>query len=141
MKYLLVSMSVKQNLFVSVFVHKWLIMLNGVEYTTVKMVVTKMSNYLFVISFQLTVHKTLRYRLARPLYFKTQQTVIQSTPVADFSFDFTEGSFSLLNSQKRLRSVAEDLKNNNQKRTERIYQERRRHAHYKTLKPIFLNRL
>ena len=31
------------------------------------MFVTQMSNYLFVISFQLTFHKTLRYRLARPL--------------------------------------------------------------------------
>ena len=42
-------------------------MLNDVEYTTFNMFVTQMSNYLFVISFQLTFHKTLRYRLARPL--------------------------------------------------------------------------
>ena len=66
MKHLFVSISVKQNLFVSVFVHKCLIMLNDVEYTTFKMFVTQMSNYLFVISFQLMSHKTLRYRLTRP---------------------------------------------------------------------------
>ena len=66
MKHLLVSMSVKQNLFASVFVHKCFMMLNDVEYTTFKLFVTQMSNYLFVISFQLTFRKTLRYRLARP---------------------------------------------------------------------------
>ena len=60
-------MSMKQNLFVSVFVHKCLMMLNDAEYTTFKMIVTQMSNYLFVISFQLMFYKTLRYRLARPL--------------------------------------------------------------------------
>ena len=60
--------------------------------------------------------------------------------MADFGFDFTEGSFLLLNGQKHLMSVAEDLTSNKQKRTERIYQKRRRHRHYKTLKPIFLNR-
>ena len=53
MKHLFVSMSVKQNLFVSVFVHKCLMMLNDVEYATFKMSVTQMSNYFFVISFQL----------------------------------------------------------------------------------------
>ena len=62
-------MSVKQNLFVPVFVHECLMMLNDVEYTTFKMFVTQMSNYprnyLFVISFQLMFYKTLRYRLAR----------------------------------------------------------------------------
>ena len=57
-----VSMPVKQNLFVSGFVHKCLMMLNDVEYTF-KMFVTQMSNYLFVISFQLMFYKTLRYRL------------------------------------------------------------------------------
>ena len=57
----------KQNLFVSVFVHKCFMMLNDVEYTTFKMFVTQMSNYLFIISFQLMFYKTLRYRLARPL--------------------------------------------------------------------------
>ena len=60
-------MSVKQNLFASVFVHKCLMMLNDVEYTTFKMFVTQMSNYLFVIPFQLMFYKTLRYRLARAL--------------------------------------------------------------------------
>ena len=59
--------------------------------------------------------------------------------MADFSFGFTEGSFLLLKGQKHSRSVAEDLISNKQKRTERIYQKRRRHGHYKTLKPIFLN--
>ena len=52
-KTLFVSMSVKQNLFVSVFVHKCLMMLNDVEYTRFKRFVTQMSNYFFVISFQL----------------------------------------------------------------------------------------
>ena len=60
-------MSVKQNLFVSVFVHKCLMMLNDVEYKTFKMFVTQMSNYLFVTSFQLLFYKTLRYRLARAI--------------------------------------------------------------------------
>ena len=64
MKHSFVSMSVKQNLFVSVFVHMCLMMLNDVEY---KMIVTQMSNYLFVISFQLMFYKTLLYRLARAL--------------------------------------------------------------------------
>ena len=54
---LFVSISVKQNL----FVHKCLMMLNDVEYTTFKMFVTQMNNYLFVISFQLMFYKTLRY--------------------------------------------------------------------------------
>ena len=62
MKHLSVSMSVKQKLFFSVFVHKRLMMLNNVEYTTFTMFVTQMSNYLFVISFQLMLYKTLRYR-------------------------------------------------------------------------------
>ena len=57
----------KQNLFVSVFVHECVMMLNDVEYATFKMVFTQMSNYLFVISFQLMFHKTLLYRLARAL--------------------------------------------------------------------------
>ena len=65
MKHLFVSMSVKQNFFVSVFVQKCLMMLNDVEYTTFKMFVTEKSNYLFVISFQLMIYKTLHYRLAR----------------------------------------------------------------------------
>ena len=65
MKYLFVFMSLKQNLFVLVFVHKCLMMLNDVEYKIFKMFVTKISNYLFVISFQLMFYKTLLYRLAR----------------------------------------------------------------------------
>ena len=65
MKHLFVSMSVKQNLFVSVFVHKCLMMLKDVEYKTFKIFVTQMSNYIFVISFQLMFFKTLRNRLAR----------------------------------------------------------------------------
>ena len=36
--------------------------------------------------------------------------------MADFSFGFTEGSFLLLYGQKHLRSVAEDLICNKQKR-------------------------
>ena len=60
-------MSMKQNLFVSVVVHKCLMVLNNVEYTTFKMFVTQLSNYLFVISFQLMFYKTLCYRLARAL--------------------------------------------------------------------------
>ena len=66
MKHLFVSMSVKQNLFVSVFAYKCLLVLKDVEYTTFKMFVTQMSNYLFVISFQVMFYKTLRCSLARP---------------------------------------------------------------------------
>ena len=65
MKHLFVSMSVKQNLFVLVSVRKCLMMLNDVEYTTFKMFLTQMSNYLFAISFQLMFYKTLCCRLAR----------------------------------------------------------------------------
>ena len=60
--------------------------------------------------------------------------------MAELSFGFTEGSFLQLNGQKHLQSVAEDLISDKQKRSKRIYQKRRRHGHYKTLKPIFLNR-
>ena len=42
--------------------------------------------------------------------------------MADFSFGLTEGSFLLWNGHKHLRSVAEDLTSDKQKRTERIYQ-------------------
>ena len=42
--------------------------------------------------------------------------------MAVFSFSFTEGSFLLLNCQKHLRSVAEDLTSHKHKRTKRIYQ-------------------
>ena len=72
------------------------------------------------------------------VYFENQQTVIQSTPVADFSFGFTETviqstpmvdfsfgfterSFSLFKGQKHLRSLADDLISNKQKRSKRIY--------------------
>ena len=65
MKHFFLAMSVKQNLCVSVFVHKCLMVLNDVEYATFKMFVTQMSNYLFVISFQLMFYKTLRFSLAR----------------------------------------------------------------------------
>ena len=60
-------MSVKQNLFLSVFIHECLMMFNDVLYTTFKLFVRQMSNYLFVISFKLMLYKTLRYRLARAL--------------------------------------------------------------------------
>ena len=68
-KRLFVFMSVKQNLFVSFFVHKCLMMLNDAEYTTYKMFVTQMSIIVifFFISFQLMFYNTLRYRLARAL--------------------------------------------------------------------------
>ena len=42
--------------------------------------------------------------------------------MAEFSFGFIEGSFSQLNGQKHLRSVAADLISDKQKRTKRIYQ-------------------
>ena len=42
--------------------------------------------------------------------------------MAEFSFGFTDGSFLQLNSQKHLRSVAEDLISNEQKRTKRSCQ-------------------
>ena len=75
------------------------------------------------------------------VYFETYQTLIQSTPMDDFSFGFTEDRFLLFNGQKHLRSVAEDLISDNQKKkSKRIYQKRRRQGHYKSLKPIFLNR-
>ena len=48
-------------------------------------------------------------RMQMSVCFETYQIVIQSTPMAGFSFGFTKGSFLLLNDQKQLRSVAEDL--------------------------------
>ena len=48
--------------------------------------------------------------------------------MAEFSFGFDDGSFLQLNGQKYLRSVAEDFVSNNQERTKRIYQKRRRHG-------------
>ena len=53
--------------------------------------------------------------------------------MAEFSFGFTEGSFLQLIGHKHLRSVEEDLISIKQKRTERIYQKRRRLGHSKTL--------
>ena len=82
-------------------------------------------------------HETRRQMSA---HFKTYQTVIQSTSMADFTFGFTKGSFLLLNGQKHLMPAAEDLTSNKQKRTKWICQKLRWHWYYKTLKPIFLNR-
>ena len=58
-----------------------------------------------------------RYEIRRQLsvYFESQQTVIQSTHMAEFSFGFTERSFLQSDGQKHLRSVAEHLINNKQK--------------------------
>ena len=50
--------------------------------------------------------------VGRYQYIETKQTVIQSTSMADCSFGFTEGSSLLLNGQKHLRSVVEDLISN-----------------------------
>ena len=80
---LYVSMSVKQNLVVSVFVNKCLMVLNDVEYTTFKMFLTKISNYLFVISFQLMFYKTLRCSLARPLSDFRVKYQVKSSQVLD----------------------------------------------------------
>ena len=51
------------------------------------------------------------------VYFETKQTAVQSTPMAEFRFGFTVGSVLQLNGKKHLRSVAEDLISNKQKRT------------------------
>ena len=58
-----------------------------------------------------------RHEIRRQIsvYVETWQTVIQSTPMAEFSFGFIEGSFLELNGQKHLRSAAEDLISNKQK--------------------------
>ena len=60
--------------------------------------------------------------------------------MAEFSFGFREDCLLQLNGQKQLRSVAEDLISNKRKRTDSIYRKQGRDRHYKTLKPIFLNR-
>ena len=44
-------------------------MLNDAEYTTFKMFVTQIINYLFVTSFQIMFFKNLLYRLARAFAF------------------------------------------------------------------------
>ena len=69
------------------------------------------------------------------------ETVIQSTPMGNFSFGFTEGSFLLLNGQKHLRSVAEDLISKEQKRTKRYYQKRRRHGYYRNSQAIIFQQV
>ena len=94
-------MSVKQNLFVSGFLHKCLMMLKDVEYTTFKMFVTQMSNYLFVISFQLLFYKTLHNRLARALeqqllgFFSLSDHVTEMLChlFKSVQFDFEKGNF------------------------------------------------
>ena len=58
MKHLFLSMSVTQNLFVSVFLHKCL--MNDVEDTRFKMFVTQISNYLFVNYFQLMFSQRIK---------------------------------------------------------------------------------
>ena len=57
--------------------------------------------------------------------------------MAEFSFGLAESSFLQLNDKKHSRSVAEDLKSNKQKRTKRIYQERRRHGKVITLSDFY----
>ena len=52
------------------------------------------------------------------VYFETYQTVIQSTPMAEFSFGYCEDCLLQLNGQKQLVSVAEDLISNKQTRTD-----------------------
>ena len=56
------------------------------------------------------------------VYFETQQTVIQSTPMAELSIGFTEGSFLQLNGQKHMKLVAEDLISNKQKKINEFIQ-------------------
>ena len=95
-------MSVKQNLFVAVFVHKCL-MLNDVEYTIFRMFVTQMSNYLFVTFFQLMFYKTLRYRLARALggevmVPRDNRTLVFSTELLNYIIPFaTQGKIGHYN--------------------------------------------
>ena len=60
--------------------------------------------------------------------------------MAEFSFGFCEDCPLQLNGQKQLRSVAEDLISDKHKRSDRIYRKQGRDRHYKTLKPMFLNR-
>ena len=85
-------MSVKQNLSVSVFVHKCLMVLNDVEYATFKMFVTQISNYLFIISVQLMSYKTFRCSLARPYVSHCQwKTWINGMFII---MDVREGNFS-----------------------------------------------
>ena len=124
-------MSVKQNLFVSVFVHECLMMLNDVEYTTFKMFVTQMSNYLFVISFQLMFYKTLRYRLARALsrynvkgeldcfhfnvHKKKQLKSVQSALSDLLTTSATHGTFSRPSTKRGLILIGLELNTNARK--------------------------
>ena len=94
MKRLFVSMSVKQNFFVSVFVQECLMMLNDVEYATFKIIVTQMSNHVFVISFQLMFYKTLRYRLAR-VSEKIDLSIFSKEELSSFRLVFACDRFSL----------------------------------------------
>ena len=100
-------MSVKQNLSVSVFVHKCLMVLNDVEYATFKMSVTQISNYLFVISFQLMFYKTLCFSLARPYVSHCQWKTW--TNGMFIIMDVREGIFN----KKTLFSEGERLMENN----------------------------
>ena len=93
-------MSVKQNLFVSVFVHKCLMMLNDVEYTTFKMFVTQISNYPFVISFQLMFYKTLPLFSPNPftwlkkMYHGTVHTLTsENCKVCSINFETPDNDF------------------------------------------------
>ena len=61
MKYLFVSMPVKQNLFVSVFVHKCLMMLNNVEYIQNVCYANEQLSLCYFFSINVCYH------LARPL--------------------------------------------------------------------------
>ena len=117
-------MSVKLNLFVSVFVHKCLMMLNDVEYTTFKMFVTQMSNYLFVISFQLKqmsnylfvisfqlmFYKTLRYRLARALNIVVKS--VQSALSDLLTTSATHGTFFRPSTKRGLILIGLELNTN-----------------------------
>ena len=74
------------------------------------------NQHIISMAFFAILKPVFRHEIRRHMsvYFETEQTVIQSTPIADFSFGFTEGSFLLLNGQKHLRSVVEDLISNKQ---------------------------
>ena len=50
-------------------------MLNDVEYATFKMIVMQMSNYLFIISFQLKFYKTLHIVWPEPYAFLTAHLI------------------------------------------------------------------
>ena len=77
--------------------------LNDVEYTTFKMFVTQMSNYVFVISFQLMFYKTLPCSLARPLGGEVMvpgdnRTLVFSTELLNYMIPFaTQGKIGHYN--------------------------------------------